>query len=453
MNKENQAQIYLLAIFLVILAVLAVIIKPSYILFVLILVLAIGLFYRYTTLGLYLITFLYPLTYLEIIYKDLNVPYVDVLAMVVFVAWAIKALVRHFKGEQKLSWANFPGLFYFVLFIIASSLSLINAADNLLTIKYILRPLSFFYLMFVILPYNLIEDKKILKNIFKIFYFLGISVAIMGLWSLIAGVGAEGFFRRAVPLALFGIRPLGWNHNLIAEVLIAAIPFSVILIWQAREGNRKRWLFLGVLLMVLINLATFSRTGWIALIVELLILFLIQYWRQWQKIVVYTVLIAICLSPALIYMYLFSTSYIAQSSNWHRLYLTTIAIQSWHKHPLLGNGAGSFTELVASDPIFMLEFGDTQESHGVIQKLLAESGVLGLFTFTLLLVFVLWRIVWAYRFALTRQDPWSSVVLICLVVAIGAMVFQLFQTSYFVSKMWFPLGVALAATKFVKNST
>ena len=449
MNKRfSVGEVLLVASLMVAASGVSFFVKWQYGLVAAVVVLAVWFFYHFPRLGLYAITFLYPLTYLEVVWQDWNAPYVDVLAMIVFTAWFAHAAVDHILGRKKITAAQFPGLFFFVLFIIASSLSLVYTSSIGLSIKYLLRPLSFFYLMFVILPYNLIGSRQTLKRVMAIFYGLGLAVAVMGLISLFV-TDQSGFFRRVMPIAIGSFHPLGWNHNLIAEVLVSVIPFGVLLYWQAKEELARRWLVVGTLLMVAVTLLTFSRTGWLTLIVEFILLLTVHYRHHWKRILAYGTLVGILLSPMIIYMYLFSTSYIAESSNFHRLYLTRIALQSWQNHPFVGNGAGTFTWLVGDDPIFLYEFGDVQESHGVIQKLLAESGLIGLATFSALLLYVVWRITVAYYAAVGQADYYDEVIIVCLMVAIGAIFFQLFDTSYFVSKMWYPLGVALAATKFV----
>jgi len=211
--KFNLEIIAILVIALIF-ALIAVFVKPIYVIGTLACLAILIFFTRELTLGLYLIALLYPFIYLQLwIGREINVPYVDLIAMFVFAAWFLKSIYLWKKKGQKLTLKNFPGLFYFIPFIIAACLSLTNVENLGLGIKYILRPLVFFYLMFVVLPYNIINSKKILFNVFKILYFVGIIVSLMGLWSLIF-YKAPGLFHRAVPISIFGINPLGTNHNI-----------------------------------------------------------------------------------------------------------------------------------------------------------------------------------------------------------------------------------------------
>src|SRR4030043_1381868 len=50
------------------------------------------LFTIYPQIGLYLMVFFYPFTYLEFVYRDFNVPYVDLIAIILFAAWGLRTV-------------------------------------------------------------------------------------------------------------------------------------------------------------------------------------------------------------------------------------------------------------------------------------------------------------------------------------------------------------------------
>ncbi len=150
------------------------------------------------------------------------------------------------------------------------------------------------------------------------------------------------------------------------------------------------------------------------------------------------------------YLYKKLTSEIIRSSNFNRLALTKIALETFEKHPIVGAGAGTFVEQVSRDKWYIIDFGEPSEAHGVVQKLLAESGALGFVTFFTLLGYVMWRLIKVYR-GLKFDSPWKYIILALILSSLGSIVFQLFQTSYFVSKLWLPLGIALAASRLVEE--
>ena len=86
--------------------------------------------------------------------------------------------------------------------------------------------------------------------------------------------------------------------------------------------------------------------------------------------------------------------------------------------------------------IYRLDYGDPLDGHGFIQKIILEEGYVGLILFV---SFLIWNILLLYKY---RRDRYVSIMLLTVV---GAVVFQLFNTSYFNSVMWLPLGVASAS--------
>jgi O-antigen ligase len=433
--------------------VLSFLVDPVYLLIFLFIAAVILFFLRYIEFGFCLMVALYPFIYLQLLIgQQINVPWVDVVGIFIFLAWGMKTLWLHHVKKQNISLANFPGLLFFILFFIASALSLLNAVDVTLSTKYVLRPLSFFYFIFVVLPYNLINTKEFLFKILKIFFGVGFFVSLMGLYSVIFPATA-GLFRRAVPITIFGIEPLGTNHNLIAEVLVAVIPMGLILFWQTKDLFKKNLYLIGLGLMIAINLLTFSRNGWLTLALELIILIIVRYREQAKKFIFsYRLpLLLLIVIPLATYMYYFSLTPAVQGSNATRLRLTEIALDLFYKHPYIGNGVGSFIEEVARDKWFILDFGAPMEAHGVVQQLLAETGILGLVTFFSLLIYILMRIIKIYL-NIKPDSEWKYIILALMITALGSISFQFFNTSYFVSKMWLPLGIALAATKLVPKS-
>lgn len=431
---------------LILVGLLSVFVEAKIVFLILGAILAIAFFVFNLELGIYLIVALYPFIYLQLwLGREINLPYVDLLAMIVFTSWIIRRLYLYLEKGKKIKWQEFFGLGVFLPFFVASLLSLINIENFGLGLKYALRPILFFYLMFVVLPYNVIDSKKVLRNIFKILYWLGIFVALMGMYSLILP-SSVGVFRRAVPISIFGINPLGTNHNLIAEVLISVIPVGLVLIWQEKNIKIKRWLTLGLFLMMGVNLLTFSRTGWIALFLEIFILVLVYFRKSIKKIAPALIALALIFIPAIFLMFGFLNTPIVESSNANRIQLTQIALDKFQEHPIFGSGVGTFIESVSQDEWYIIDFGVPLEAHGVIQKLIAETGIFGLLTFSFLLFCLLKYLINVYR--QIPQDSQWKLIMICLILSVvGSIVFQLFNTSYYVSKMWLPIGIALSASK------
>ncbi len=87
----------------------------------------------------------------------------------------------------------------------------------------------------------------------------------------------------------------------------------------------------------------------------------------------------------------------------------------------------------------MREFGQALEAHGMVQKIFLETGIVGACAFfgTLaLIIYALWR-------ETNVRSARAELCSMLLIMVVGVMMFQLFNTSYFTSVMWMPIGIAL----------
>ncbi|MDD5341319.1 MAG: O-antigen ligase family protein [Patescibacteria group bacterium] len=405
------------------------------------------LFWLYPQAGIYLVVVLFPFNYWEFIYGSINVPYVDLAALILFVAWFFKAIYLAASGRKKILLKDFPALFFMLLFTAAAVLSTFDAPRELFwqSVKYVFRPIIFFYLMYVILPFNIIDNFKKLHNVFKIMFGLGLFLSAMGIWSLIFPpfIG----LRRAVPIGFFGIWPLGTNHNSLAEVLIALIPAALILYWYEKDVFLRNFYFLGALLMIGVNLLTLSRSGWLAVLLELFIILAFKFKettrRFFTSYVFYLMLVLV--APIVYLMYQLATSNIIVTSNLSRFKLIEIALYMFKQYPLFGYGAGTFVDFVNQTVWYIVEYGNPLDAHGFIFKTLAETGIFGTVSFLALLTLILYKLYAAYNKYKNSQYAWLLLGMLAMIF--GCVVFQLFSTNYYLARLWLPIGLGLAAVK------
>lgn len=400
-------------------------------------------------LGWVLVVLTYPFIYLQLFLgRTINVPYVDALAALCALGFIVRLALQWIRTGTRPALGRLPGLLPFALFIGAAALSLTNSDDLGEGVKFLFRPLTFFYAMFVALPAIILDRPSRLFTTFRAMFAVGLVAAAMGAWSFLMPPETMAL-RRAVPIAFAGIAPLGTNHNLIAEVLVSIIPIGVILARFAHDAVR-RWYVVGTIAFGVVTLLTLSRNGWLTLAMEGLILVIATARLRgvsWKRMVLSAGGVA---AVALLAVGLFSRTAVARSSNENRLRLTAIALEQFRDHPFVGAGVGTFQEAVARDRWYIADFGAPQEAHGLVQKLLAETGMLGLVTFVALLAALMRAIVRAYHRAAPSPE-WQFILLALVTSAAGSIVFQLFNTSYFVSKLWLPLGIAIAAARLAER--
>lgn len=424
-------------------------INPIYVLGIDVAALVLLLFIKYIHLGFYLMVFFYPFVDWQFIVGSANVPYVDLIALFVFTAFVIKTLLELKVGDfsRELVKEKAPGILFAVAFWVVAALSLWNVtilSPLWPAFKYWMRPIVFFYLMFVVLPYNLINSKAVLKITLQILFGLGLLVGIDGFMSILFGTG-PWYTHRAIPFPIFGHNLLGGNQNAIAEVLVVAIPIAIILFLLSSSVRVRGWYAVSVIFMTLVLLWTFSRSGWLALMIMLLILFFVKNKHKMNWHTLSALAIVLVFIPLLLYFSFYQNVDWVRISNSNRILVTQVSLHNFLQHPIIGNGLGTFQQIVGSTFAYLVEFGDPLDSHGFAQKLLVETGALGLLSFVLLLGYLFYQYLRGYWQA---KDALGKSIILCFIAMFcGIVFFELFSTSYFIAKMWLPIGVGLAGAK------
>lgn len=384
----------------------------------------------------------------------LNAPVVDFISAFLLVFMGLGFLFRILKKQVSFEHLRWPALWYggFLLVSLWSATHawIIGTGDSLRAVG---RPLIFLFACFIFLPHLCIQNERVLHRFLKLWFWVGVGIALFGLSSLFV-VQSSGWVR-IQPYGIGSFAPLGVNHNLIAEVLVAIVPIGIWLMWEQRKKEKSEAgrfklsiSLIGTGLMFLVGLGTLSRAAWITFAVEAVALFFL--FREQGKILLnkvrhLVVPLALLACVGLAYMGIFLTSSVVSSSDVSRLEVTKMVIFYATRAPVFGYGPGSFIPVLSDTFVHIVEFGDPLDAHGFIQKVVLEEGFLGLAFFILFLLSIL---VILFRTQKQNTDVLSKVLfLMCL----GAITFQLFNTSYFNSVMWLPLGIALTSVGILKK--
>ncbi|MFC1721674.1 O-antigen ligase family protein [Patescibacteria group bacterium] len=393
----------------------------------------------------------YPFRYLQFEIEDYNyqIEYITVLAVIVLLATLINVyLLKRLRPRYELKF----GL-AFAGFVAACGLSLLNTPDLVESALYIVKPVLLFYLAYLLLPINLIKAKDFLQKVLWAVLWCGIATSLLGLISIIQQLldGVSIFAIRATPFAYGIFNPLGYNQNQIGEVLVATIPFALILyIWLRKQYHSSANLVLGfAIFMTVILLLTLSRAGWIALAIEVFIV-LYAYRRSIaQKTIPVFIIIIILLgilvpSSVIFYQFITGTEEVS-NSNEVRWVLTDIALDNYEKYPIFGEGIGTYVESIYTNykylPYFRLEL--KFDAHGLFQKLVSEVGTVGMITFGIFVASIAVFIQRAWKHVKGRQE---AVLIYSLSIAaiVGTSIYVAFNTSYYDSVTWLPIGIAIA---------
>jgi hypothetical protein len=373
----------------------------------------------------------------------------EVILLCVLGAWAIKVF-RLWKKRGDVSWRpKLPILKSYAALVGAHVISLFSGygPDLVQGLKFILRPVIFCYLAFIVLPVNLIRSRRRLKVVLGILVVVGCIAALNGLVSLGSVIAVGSLIRRAHPISLFGLNPIGDNHNVLAELLLATGPTALALGALAKKASWRRVLYGLAIVQILVGLLTFARTAWLVCLAQLAFL-LVTIWRPAIKRHLSELLFLILLITPLAWFQLqVSFSSTAQSSNLTRWMLTDIAYQAFLEHPWIGNGAGTFTTRVGNARLFYQEFGDPLDAHGVIQKIMVEAGSLGVLAYILVLL----QCALVARRQLRGMKGHDALAAYALVAAGGgAFAYQFLNTAYWTAHMWLPVGLMFAGLIVLK---
>lgn len=380
---------------------------------------------------------------------SLTVPVADLCILATLTAWMLHVVLT-WRSRVDSYWKPWLPLAIPYGLLVAAHLCTVLSPTNpdpLLVVKYALRPVLFAYLASVLIPVNFIRTHKRLRIALGCIIATGVLLGLEGLVSLfIVGTGPLHVAR---PLATFGVYLFGDNHNVLAEWMLFTAPAALALSRLTSSKQIARWCIVASIGMTVIALLTFARSGWITLFVELLFLSA-TIWREGIKRFWRWICMGLALfSPLALYMAFFSMRAEVQSSTDSRAMITGIALNLFQQSPFIGVGAGTFVDHVAKTWIFTYEFGAPLESHGYIQKLIAETGLLGLIAFGAVMVVIVWylRSGWKELRREARRDR-EAYAYLCAAV-LGAFVYQVFNTTYWTPKLWLPVGIAFAALRLL----
>ena len=376
----------------------------------------------------------------------------EVLAVALIVAWSLRMLIL-WRGRRDKNWKPWlPLMIPVALLVLSHALSILSPTnpDHIGVIKFSLRPIFAVYLISVVLTVNFVQSERRLRALLATVMVTALFFALDGFRSIFTA-GFEASFERAHPVfLLFNMNPLGGNHNALAQMMLIGMSAALALAPLIRFEAERRLSYYAAIFMGFIVLLTLARSAWVALICMLFFLGA-TIWRTYVKAhSTKAIAAAILLIPLAFYMISFSLSDEVRGSTDARVLLNDIAIHAFEESPLVGIGAGTFTNRVGTTYAYIVEFATPRDSHGILQKIIAETGAVGMLSFILLFTSAViiitedWKKIRAHRI---RAESYAYLV----AGAIGAFVYQLFDTTYWTARLWLPVGIVLAAGHIFKQ--
>jgi O-antigen ligase len=312
----------------------------------------------------------------------------DFLLIIIGVSWFLRTAIRKELGLFKKTPLNRPIAYYFAACLISTLFGyMMGRVKGITGVFFVLKYFEYFIVYFMAVN-HLTEKKQFERFTFTILAVCAVS-CLVAIYQIPAGGRVSAPFEG----------PEG-EPNTFGGYLVLML--SVVLALITTYGSRKQKLALGVLsILILISLAgTLSRTSWISLVPMFAALL---YLAKNKYPIIITLLVLILLSPVILphsvkerALFTFTqpkeegqitvgntridTSTSARLTSWK-----VVLEKDFINHPVLGYGVTGY------------QFVDAQYA-----RVLAETGLVGFITFSILLFFMYMNALHIYRNA---ADP------------------------------------------------
>lgn len=293
------------------------------------------------------------------------------LGAVVFVGWLAQTLVVKRKAQFELATKQNLALFGLGAVIL---LSIIVGAKTEFTLLASVAYLSGFVLYF--LTVNLVSSAKVLTNLVWAGILSGTVVSIIGIYQILSGQFERSLGTRGDP-------------NYFASYLVVLIPLALSFLWSERSGVKKMILTIGVFLLVICSVLTFSRGALIALAGGLLWLVLKRRDKALTTIVVISLALTIIVPSLFIFPRLsealFEREKYGGVSVSKRSGTLEAGIAMLVDNPVFGVGVGNFRYYYLKYAQPGTYRSEQLEAHNTFLEVGAELGLIGLAFFVWLI--------------------------------------------------------------------
>lgn len=408
--------------------------------------------------GVLLITFFLPFERIgSVDMGGVTIRTSQMLTAITLVVWIIASIM---KGRFKF--APNPIFWPLLVFVLINILALGNAPNierSVLVLAFTVFTMS----VAIILP-NLVKNPKQLQWVlytlmaayalvtaFGIFQFLG---DIVGLPQSITGL--RDLYTKDI-LGFPRVQSTALEPLYFANFLL--LPLCLIMaVYLNKAVKFNSWILAGLVALGGLNLVlTVSRGAYIAFAVSFMILaiFLFKKIFTFRNIVFFLIIILLVGIGAYQFFSLEDTlqDFVDHSVNLfegasyeERMDTFEIAERAWTEHPVIGIGPGSFGPYAANHP-YIVPTDGFRIVNNVYLEILAESGVLGLAVFAVIILILILRTLKAIKLA---KDKFTKTILIGLLAAFAGILVQYNTFSVlYIMHIWYTIGMMIVVQNLV----
>ncbi|MFA6492784.1 MAG: O-antigen ligase family protein [Patescibacteria group bacterium] len=432
-----------------------------------ILVLAAILFYlivRSPELGWFLIIFFLPFERVPSIeMAGVNLKINTLLGFLTLFAWFLALMFNSKKYKVQPNVLAIPlGLFSIAMFL--SLTQAVNLTRAIAVLIFIL-----FTIMLSVLAVNIIKDKESLKKTLLVLFASSFLVGLFGLFQFAGDVVGlprgltllkEGYTSRVFGfprVQAFSMEPLYFANYLLIPICVGLALFV-----NKISILKQRWWLIALIILLLINFVlTVSRGGYAGLVVSLLVLgaFFLKKVLTWRNVLIGAVAVVVVVYGVSFALskgeYRATNEFLGHvklqdltqgESIQGRLVTFERALRAYDQSPILGIGIGNYGPWAKNYPIVRPKTGWDIVNNEYIE-ILAETGILGLAAFSLVLVILIFRSFVAFKYA---HDIFLKSVLIGLLAALAGILVQYnFMSTLYIIHVWILIGILVGVQNII----
>jgi len=356
---------------------------------------------------MYVIAFLTPLSvqlrFFADVDNDLSLP-IEPIIIGIFLLMLYKLVFERNSFNKKL--LTHPVSIAIYINLIWIAITSLTSTMPLVSWKFTISRM-WFLAAFYILASHLFVNKS---SIYKYFWLYTSSFIIVIAYTLIRQ-SSYGFFDKQA--ANYMVTPLLPDHTSYGAILAMLIPFILFCAFNRRFHLSKKLLMFAVgIIYILALIFSYTRAAWLGVAASVALFILLALKIKGRTIVLIGAVLTIVIlafsteimmslekntqssSDNLSEQLSSVTNISTDASNLERINRWNSAIRMFNERPVFGFGPGTYMfqyapyQIFSERTIISTNFGDVGNAHSEFLGPLAESGVLGTATFTLILIII-----------------------------------------------------------------
>ncbi|MBU0707986.1 O-antigen ligase family protein [Patescibacteria group bacterium] len=425
--------------------------------------LAVSLFiYRSPFLGLVVITFFLPFERIgSYDVAGITIRISQLLTLILIVAWLARGIIN-----RNLKIARSPIAIPMLVFLLVNILALTNA----LNLERALLVLAFtaFTMLFSYMVTQLVTDEERLTKVIRILLITTTIVCLFGVWQFFGDMidlptsltGLREHYTKDV----FGfprIQSTALEPLYFANFLLLPISLLFVFLVSRSSAIKKIWLLPLFVLAGLNMVLTVSRGGYLGVAVILLVigLFYLKKMFRWKFLLSLIAGVAVVWVVA-VYALGFGDIFRLNSDTFlthvqnafsgpayiERVETIEWAQQAWLDEPWIGIGPGQYGPYVSTHPYVVPDEGWKIVNNEFIE-LLAETGILGLVSFVVILLLLITR---SIKAIMRAQSNYLKAIMVALLATLLGVIaqYQTFSILY-IMHIWFLIGLMVAVQNII----